>query len=108
MSDSEKSKRVGEVSGFIELFRSLQKSLFGLLLLEIGWVLLLVLVTQLSTSPKSENARSQITLPTIRFDRSWSVVHFKRYDVIDVAVPGGVVVLILWLAVAGHLFYPWQ
>jgi hypothetical protein len=108
MSEKNDAKWVGEVTGFIALFNRLQNSLYGLLLLEMGWILLLLLLGQLSSNSKEskeDKTPAQISLPVIRLgDESRPNIHFQRYDIVDFAVPGAFVVFLLWLYLAGHLF----
>lgn len=97
MSDENKGgKWAAEVYDFLRLFRRINTSIYGLLLLEIGWVLFLLLVSQLTPSDGDTPI-----IPTI------VLLGQKSLPVIDLLIPGSVFLGLLWAFGSGLWIYIW-
>jgi hypothetical protein len=87
-------KWAGEAFDFFHLFGKINKSIYGLLLIEIGWVFLLLMISKLS--PAGDNpAPAKILFPG------------GEILVIQLLVPGVIILLIMWCFWSGIYFYLW-
>ncbi len=72
MSEEIDTKYASEVERFIDLFQVFGRSLAGLLLLEIGWTLVLVLAARLATD-QANTPRMQVGSVGITLSSLWVV-----------------------------------
>lgn len=84
-------KWAAEIYDLLRIFSRLNNSVYGLLLLEIGWVFLLILISKLSPSGGDSPEPAILTIPFIGVGGS-----ILETRVLDLVVPGSLVILLLW------------
>lgn len=94
--DKNSGKWASEVFDFIRLFKRTGSSFFGLFLLELGWILLLMLISRLY--PVGDNP----PLPTI----FW--LSGKTIQVSQLLLPGLIVVFLAWIIGSRVIVYLWM
>jgi hypothetical protein len=99
MSDEKTGgKWASEIYDFFRIFRRINSTLYGLLLVEIGWVLLLVFITKLT--PTGGNT-PMTPIVSLRWPFLW------EYRVVDLFLPGAALWALAWVLWSGLITYLW-
>lgn len=97
MSEQKSGKWAAEVYDFLHLFRRINASIYGLILIELGWVLLLIFIGKLTPTPNNAVVVPAITIP-------WSN---STIAVSDLLLPGSITVIVFWIFWSGLWLYIW-